>query len=627
MGLVLNTLGFATTSAGTSGPALLALITNVFHSYGSSIAVWDCSDPTAITLTSTTAITDILSFGRFGAGSPTSPFVAVCSGEVSLWEGTFDGPFVPATVYTAGPVPITPGTNAVGMQTGFASGCVFFADGSDIALIRLNKVVAVDPSRYVTPASVPFGAVIAGLTHDGNDFTYGCGGTIVKAFTFTEDATVPPIITFTTEWTAATAEGSARGVKSNGTIIGVVTGSGATSGVEIFDCLTGASVGVYTNAVGGTVVDFEFYTPDFINYHLIVITDAATDNGHIVDIADPTTPVFVSSTTIPDTGHTLAHIDIGESSGSGSKFLVTSNVTAGNAASVAVIEIAEATAGGGPPVPSPWNFVACFAVGSYLYALETTNPALQIYDIGDPANPSLSGFVVLSAPPTAIAVDRSAAYVAYSGRLDVINIDDPAAPTIFKTYTATGAWTHVSVVTGMAFLSGPTANLTIVDTTQDPTDAAPVVLDTQEAPNTGFSSVAVSGTKILVADAGDPGHIRRYDFGGFSCDLIRTGAIAADEIQVETINARHGHFAGDVVARNVQVAAGGSDEDGILAVSTRIHMGTDSKDAHILAGTQLPENNVTAPIGSLYLYTSGGAGATLWVKESGADTDTGWIAK
>lgn len=45
-----------------------------------------------------------------------------------------------------------------------------------------------------------------------------------------------------------------------------------------------------------------------------------------------------------------------------------------------------------------------------------------------------------------------------------------------------------------------------------------------------------------------------------------------------------------------------------------------------LSGTGSPESVVTAGIGTLYLRTDGGAGTTLYVKESGTGA-TGWIAK
>jgi hypothetical protein len=43
-------------------------------------------------------------------------------------------------------------------------------------------------------------------------------------------------------------------------------------------------------------------------------------------------------------------------------------------------------------------------------------------------------------------------------------------------------------------------------------------------------------------------------------------------------------------------------------------------------GAGTPEGAVTAPVGSLYTRTDGGASSTLYVKESGT-SNTGWIAK
>ena len=46
----------------------------------------------------------------------------------------------------------------------------------------------------------------------------------------------------------------------------------------------------------------------------------------------------------------------------------------------------------------------------------------------------------------------------------------------------------------------------------------------------------------------------------------------------------------------------------------------------IMAGSGAPENVVTAPVGSLWLRTNGGAGTTMYLKESGTG-NTGWVAK
>lgn len=56
-----------------------------------------------------------------------------------------------------------------------------------------------------------------------------------------------------------------------------------------------------------------------------------------------------------------------------------------------------------------------------------------------------------------------------------------------------------------------------------------------------------------------------------------------------------------------------------------VHFGT-ATGAGIYTGAGSPENAVTAVVGSLYLRTDGGAGSTLYVKESGT-SNTGWAAK
>lgn len=45
------------------------------------------------------------------------------------------------------------------------------------------------------------------------------------------------------------------------------------------------------------------------------------------------------------------------------------------------------------------------------------------------------------------------------------------------------------------------------------------------------------------------------------------------------------------------------------------------------SGTGSPEGIVVGQVGALYTRTDGGAGTVLYVKESGANTKTGWVAK
>ena len=46
----------------------------------------------------------------------------------------------------------------------------------------------------------------------------------------------------------------------------------------------------------------------------------------------------------------------------------------------------------------------------------------------------------------------------------------------------------------------------------------------------------------------------------------------------------------------------------------------------IKSGQGTPEANVVGSVGHIYLRSDGGANTTLYVKESGTGTDTGWAA-
>lgn len=73
-----------------------------------------------------------------------------------------------------------------------------------------------------------------------------------------------------------------------------------------------------------------------------------------------------------------------------------------------------------------------------------------------------------------------------------------------------------------------------------------------------------------------------------------------------------------------------SKGDGTTAAAFEIMNGAittlNGQNVTITAGTGSPQGVVAAPAGSIYLNTSGGANATIWVKESGTG-NTGWVAK
>jgi len=80
---------------------------------------------------------------------------------------------------------------------------------------------------------------------------------------------------------------------------------------------------------------------------------------------------------------------------------------------------------------------------------------------------------------------------------------------------------------------------------------------------------------------------------------------------------------GDITARNLDIS-GIATVGGTLEVSGSVTLGVGGPSW--TDGTGSPESSVTAPVGSLYSRTDGGAGTTLYVKESGTG-NTGWVGK
>lgn len=59
--------------------------------------------------------------------------------------------------------------------------------------------------------------------------------------------------------------------------------------------------------------------------------------------------------------------------------------------------------------------------------------------------------------------------------------------------------------------------------------------------------------------------------------------------------------------------------DSITSISNKL--------SFVIIGTGDPDTVQAAAVGALFLRSDGGTGTTLYVKETGTDTATGWVAK
>lgn len=151
--------------------------------------------------------------------------------------------------------------------------------------------------------------------------------------------------------------------------------------------------------------------------------------------------------------------------------------------------------------------------------------------------------------------------------------------------------------------------------------------------NFGGSTDTDTSRFSLHLGVADPAH--EPTMGGVSWSVWRsatTGAVVAGAVGPSDVaSGADGSFACGIgiVARSANVFRFGTNDtsnvgqlSGNVLTVSQFSTGT----ARWSSGAGTPEGAVTAPVGSLYTRTDGGAGTTLYVKESGTG-NTGWVAK
>lgn len=106
-----------------------------------------------------------------------------------------------------------------------------------------------------------------------------------------------------------------------------------------------------------------------------------------------------------------------------------------------------------------------------------------------------------------------------------------------------------------------------------------------------------------------------------------SGDIAGTSVSTARDGANTGrlwHVTGATIAENYWTVAVGETADVVRIYNSGIRIGPNGP--RWLSGAGTPEGVVTAPVGSFFSRTNGGANTTFYVKESGAG-NTGWIAK
>jgi len=260
--------------------------------------------------------------------------------------------------------------------------------------------------------------------------------------------------------------------------------------------------------------------------------------------------------------------------GSTSQVSVTGRLTNWTAALVIPKTWAGVTVAGGYDATGTTNGYRVATQGNYAYLIRNVSAATNLFiiNISNPAAPTLAGSLTLANTPTNIYVSGNYAYVSNSstaGELQIVNVSNPAAPSLTSTYNASGtAGGGLSVfVSGNYAYLGRAANsgsgeLTIVNVSNP---ASPTLAGGYNN-NIAMNGVEVSGNYAYLA----------------------TSSGSAEMLVLNVSNPALPTLAGTFNATGTTAAAG-------VAVS-----GTK---AFIVAGTLVTAINITTPTAPAQLGT------------------------
>jgi len=223
---------------------------------------------------------------------------------------------------------------------------------------------------------------------------------------------------------------------------------------------------------------------------------------------------------------------------------------------------------------------------------------VNLYNIAGGGNSSVSLDDLQLGPSSGASTDD---FAEMQKTLQELELQPPVTPSILA-YTATSLANPTATV-------GPTAvNGSAVTAMRS--DAAPALNLTANYTMTGVWTWSYAGTGAsLNLNANATNWQATVGYGGTA------------EFLINTISFSGAPSLGLAVSGNryLQITAGD--------VAVQFSATFTINDAKVRASTGSPNGVVTGNPGDLYLNKSGGAGTTLYVKESGSGTNTGWVGK
>jgi hypothetical protein len=340
-----------------------------------------------------------------------------------------------------------------------AGDVAFVADG-DQGLRILNIADPANPTLITTVSSATVG-IAQGVAVTG-DLAFVASGDL-RILDVTNPAAPTLLATFTTS-------GNAQHVVVSGDFAYVADGF---SGLTIVNVTFPSSP-----SLEGAYATPEFAQSVVVAGDLAFVSDGSNESPLILDVSTPSSPVLVAT----------------DFTGNAECVAVAGNVLLTSSLAFDISDPTDPVFLGWTPVP---EIARGMAVAGHLAFLACGSSGLQVVDFSDPANPAVVGAYDTPGSAEGVAVAGDLAFIAdHDAGVHILRIATLVPPTVRGTDNTPGTAQNVAIDGDLAFVADDAAGLRIVDI-GDPTNPSPV--GTYDTPGTA-RDVAVAGDLALVAD-------------------------------------------------------------------------------------------------------------------------------
>jgi len=276
-------------------------------------------------------------------------------------------------------------------------------------------------------------------------------------------------------------------------------------------------------------------TPVIQGRYLYVLASggASVSKLLVVDIADPSAPVNLSSVTV----------GVDSSHGLGNTFLSV--------------------------------------IGKYAYAINQNDNSVSIIDISDPLSLSIVSTIAVGTTPNSLVVSGRYMYVANKGsnNISVVDISNPAIPAVVSTHTV-GSQPSTINISGKYLYVGNLADktLSVIDVSNP---ASPVTLGTISSAGQPYA-IYISGRYLYLGNSTGSTNglsgIDVYDISGIESNAANIFSLSVNQLQVKDNSIIQGQLS---VAGGVNISEGlsvwgNSGIKGSLSISSNTGIGTTS---------------------------------------------------